>query len=156
LDDGAARLRINLDQREVEIEGSESFVREWVPRIEGLLDRFDDPAAARPVEQGQAAVARSSPETFGEWIHRLPRSSTDVDRILAAGHFAQTRRTDRSFATGEANGLLTEQGIKVGNPSQCIKQNLMAKRVFKHEGRYRVSQLGIDHLRQLLGADWPG
>ena len=54
-------------------------------------------------------------------------------------------------ATGEANTLLTDQGIKVGNPSQCVKQNLVAKRVFKHQRRYRVSQTGLDQLRQLLG-----
>lgn len=155
MSDGVTRLRVNLDQREVEVEGSESFVREWAPRIEALLERFDQPATA-PAEVVERLPATKGPETFGEWIHRLPRSATDVDRILAAGHFAQHRRTDRSFATGEANGLLTEQGIKVGNPSQCIKQNLIAKRVFKHEGRYRVSQLGVDHLRQLLGVDWPG
>jgi hypothetical protein len=51
---------------------------------------------------------------------------------------------------------LTEQGVKVGNPSQCVKQNLLAKRVFKHQGRYRVSQIGLDHLRQLIGAALPG
>jgi hypothetical protein len=32
-----------------------------------------------------------------------------------------------------------------------VKQNLIAKRVFKHQGRYRVSQTGADHLRQMLG-----
>jgi hypothetical protein len=51
---------------------------------------------------------------------------------------------------------LTEQGVKVGNPSQCVRQNLAAKRVFKHLGRYRVSQTGLDHLRQMLGDDLPG
>jgi hypothetical protein len=28
---------------------------------------------------------------------------------------------------------------------------LVAKRVFKHQRRYRVSQTGMDHLRQLIG-----
>ena len=72
--------------------------------------------------------------------------------MLVAGYFAQQRGADNGFATGEANTLLTEQGVKVGNPSQCVKQNLLAKRVFKHQGRYRVSQIGLDHLRQLVGA----
>jgi hypothetical protein len=27
--------------------------------------------------------------------------------------------------------------------------------VFKHQGRYRLSQTGIDYLRQLLGAELP-
>ena len=141
--DGATRLRINLAQREFEVEGSEAFVRGWAERIGGLLERLDDPPA-KPSGNGVAAAAPPGGQSFGEWLHRLPRNVTDVDRILVAGHFAQNRRADRSFATGEANALLTEQGIKVGNPSQCVRQNLVAKRVFKHLGRYRVSQSGLD------------
>ena len=153
-----ARLKVNLAQREFEVEGTESFVRDWAGRIEALLGRLDeapaDPQARPGVEDPEPAPA--APTSFGEWLHHLPRTATDVDRILVAGHFAQARSPDRSFATGEANHLLTEQGVKVGNPSQCVKQNLVAKRVFKLQGRYRVSQQGIDHLRQLFGAAWPG
>jgi hypothetical protein len=79
-----------------------------------------------------------------------------VDRMLLAGYFAHLQSADRSFATGEASALLTEQGIKIGNPSQCVRQSLAAKRVFKHQGRYRVSQTGADHLRQMVGDALPG
>jgi hypothetical protein len=85
-------------------------------------------------------------------LNRLPRGATDVDRMLLAGYSAQQNGADTGFGTGEANALLSEQGVKVDNPAQCVKQNLLAKRVFKHQGRYRVSQIGLDHLRQLLGA----
>ncbi|MGH6944231.1 MAG: hypothetical protein ACREH6_08440 [Geminicoccaceae bacterium] len=154
--DGLTRLRINLAQREFEVEGSETFVKSYAARFEALLDRLHRPdevadAAAPPPP---AQVDRGPPEagTFGELLQHLPRAASDVDRILVAGSFAQSRTVDRSFSTGEANALLTEQGIKVGNPSQCVKQNLVAKRVFKHLGRYRVSQSGAEHLRQLLSA----
>ena len=153
MSDGLTRLRINLSAREFEVEGSESFVQSWAERFSDLLDRLDDPPAP-PVKNEPASGP--SVESFGEILHRLPRTVTDVDRILVAGHFAQMQRADRSFATGEANALLTDQGIKVGNPSQCVKQNLIARRIFKHEGRYRVAQQGIDHLRRLLGSDSPG
>jgi hypothetical protein len=154
-----ARLRINLAQREFEVEGSESFVRAYAERLDQLLARLTDQSVAPP-----KALAPARPDgealpgagTFGELIQRLPRTATDVDRMLVAGYFAQQRGADNGFATGEANTLLTEQGVKVGNPSQCVKQNLLAKRVFKHQGRYRVSQIGLDHLRQLVGAALPG
>lgn len=151
--DGPTRLRINLSAREFEVEGSETFVRGWAERFDELLKRLDEPLPrTKPAE-----LATSGPhETFGEVLHRLPRTVTDVDRILVAGHFAQSQRADRSFATGEASALLAEQGIKVGNPSQCVKQNLIARRIFKHEGRYRVAQQGLDHLRRLLGRDGSG
>ena len=151
-----AKLRVNLAQREFEVEGTETFVRDWAGRIEALLGRLDQvPANPVPSAAPDAEADPPAPETFGELLHHLPRTATDVDRILAAGHFAQKRSPERSFATGEASHLLTEQGVKVGNPSQCVKQNLVAKRVFKLQGRYRVSQQGIDHLRHLFGAAWP-
>lgn len=152
--DGPTRLRINLSAREFEVEGSEAFVRSWAERFSDLLERLDDLPVPEPV--GPEPTSAQGAETFGEVLHRLPRTVTDVDRILVAGHFAQMQRADRSFATGEANALLTEQGIKVGNPSQCVKQNLVARRIFKHEGRYRIAQQGLDHLRRLLGSDGIG
>jgi hypothetical protein len=64
----------------------------------------------------------------------------------------QQQAPDDSFTTADANKRLTEQGIKLGNPSQCVKQSVLAKRVFMVlRGRYRVSQHGRAHLRQLMG-----
>lgn len=160
MDQTRARVRISLTQGEIELEGSEAFIRSYADRLEGLFERLEQQTASasdvqvatRSSPPGAAPAPAQPSQNFGERLQALPRSVTDVDRILLAGHHAQGRSPDRSFATGEANALLTEQGIKVGNPSQCVKQNLLAKRVFKHQGRYRVSQQGTDHLRQLLGA----
>ena len=159
MDAQRAKLRINLAQREFEVEGSESFVKTYAERLDQLLARLTEQsaAAARPIEPARPdGDVLAGAGSFGELLQRLPRAATDVDRMLVAGYFAQQRGSDNGFATGEANTLLTEQGIKVGNPSQCVKQNLLAKRVFKHQGRYRVSQIGLDHLRQLVGASLPG
>ena len=159
MDAQRAKLRINLAQREFEVEGSESFVKAYAERLDQLLGRLmEQPAAAAKAQGSPRPDGDALPDsgTFGELLQRLPRTSTDVDRMLVAGYFAQQRGADNGFATGEANTLLTEQGVKVGNPSQCVKQNLLAKRVFKHQGRYRVSQIGLDHLRQLIGAALPG
>jgi hypothetical protein len=161
------RLRISVAGREFEVEGSEQFVREFVPRIESLLEYLGDLAAAppEPVQappsaagggNGTSATYESSAGgtvgSFGEFMLRLPSSATDVDRMLAAGFFVQQGAPDDAFGTADANKKLTEQGIKLGNPSQCVKQSLIAKRVFMvQRGRYRVSQHGRAHLRQLLG-----
>jgi hypothetical protein len=156
------RLRINLSQREFEVEGSEAFVEGYAQRFDAWLGRLDhsveapQAAPAPRVARAPARAGASGAETFGELLQRLPRAASDVDRMLAAGYFGHMRSADKSFSTGEANALLTEQGVKVGNPSQCVRQNLAAKRVFKHLGRYRVSQTGLDHLRQMLGDDLPG
>jgi hypothetical protein len=156
-----ARLRINLSQREFEVEGSEAFVGAYAERFDAWLGRLSEPVENAPAPEAAplppAPKLRATPtaQTFGELLHQLPRAASDVDRMLTAGYFAYLRSADKSFSTGEANALLTEQGIKVGNPSQCVRQNLVAKRVFKHLGRYRVSQSGLDYLRQMLGSELP-
>jgi hypothetical protein len=158
LSEQRARLRINLSQGEFEVEGSEAFVSGYVSRFETWLVRLDDAVATGkpPATLAAAPSVRPAAESFGELLQHLPRAASDVDRMLLAGYFAHLQSADRSFATGEASALLTEQGIKIGNPSQCVRQSLAAKRVFKHQGRYRVSQTGADHLRQMVGDALPG
>ena len=148
-----ARLRVNLAQSEFEVEGSEAFVRTYAERFDALLDRLGDrrqPDDASTASAPPPAPALADTASLGELLHRLPRAATDVDRMLLAGHVAQSRSADNAFSTGEANALLTEQGVKIGNPSQSVKQNVVAKRVFRHQRRYRVSQIGLDHLAHLL------
>ncbi len=148
-----ARLRVNLEAREFEVEGSETFVRGYATRIEALLDRLGRPPAPSPAPPPALADTPTSEEPlFGERLQALPRSATDVDRVLLAGLHLQQGAVDRWFATSDANRLLLEHGVKLGNPSQSVKQNLLAKRAFAvQRGRYRVAQVGIDHLEQLSG-----
>jgi hypothetical protein len=158
VDESRARLRINLAQGEFEVEGSEAFVTRYLERIDALFARLENgapPAAAVPALAPPGQDAESHGHRFAALLAALPRSATDVDRILLAGYHIQSRSPDKSFGTGEANALLVEQGIKVGNPSQCVKQNLIARRVFRHQRRYRIAQTGVDHLRQLLGSALP-
>jgi hypothetical protein len=158
LSEQRARLRINLTEGEFEVEGSEAFVSSYVPRFERWLSQLDEAAPAGGPRVKPSSKPRPGPvaESFGELLQHLPRSASDVDRMLLAGYFVHLRSADRSFATGEASALLTEQGVKVGNPSQCVRQSLAAKKVFKHQGRYRISQTGTDFLRQLVGDALPG
>lgn len=156
-----ARLRVNLAQREFEVEGSEAFVRDYAARIETLLERLGSAGepvsapAATPAAAAAAADATPDPAEatpFGELLQSLPRTATDVDRMLLAGVFLQRRAVERAFATADANRLLLEHGVKLGNPSQSVKQNLVAKRAFAvQRGRYRVARGGLAHLEQLTG-----
>ena len=53
------------------------------------------PPPAHRHRPGRAGVTDWPPlRTFGEFLLRLPRSATDVDRMLAAGYFAQRRSAD--------------------------------------------------------------
>ncbi len=157
--DQRARLRINLAQREFEIEGSEEFVSQYQPRIDALFEAFEVSPTPPPAVAANETPAAPSQDlgAFGEYIQRLPGSATDVDRMLAAGFFVQRESTDDAFATADANRRLADYGIKIGNPSQCVKQSLMAKRVFMvQRNRYRISQHGRGYLRQLIGVELSG
>ncbi len=149
--DERARIRINLAQRELEIEGPRDFVAAYAQRIERLLTALDRAEPGDP-GPGPAAAAERPEDSFGAFIQHLPLSATDVDRMLAAGYWVQKRSADDTFATAEASRRLVEHGFKIGNPSQCVKQAQLAKKVFVHQrGRYRVSQLGRQYLRQVMG-----
>lgn len=153
-----SRVRINLAQAEIEVEGSESFVDGFRPQLEALLGRLAEARAGAdpvrippPAEKPAEAPASDTPlPPFGEFLHHLPAGATEVDRMLAAGYYLQQLSADDSFATGDANKRLAEHGIKIGNPSQCVRQSLSARRVFTvSRGRFRVSQHGRAYLKQL-------
>lgn len=152
-----SRVRINLAQSELEVEGTEAFVEGFRPEIDALLERLPQATIltrARPTDipapVAAPPAARVELPPFGEYLHFLPQSATEVDRMLAAGFYLQQLSTDDSFATGDANKRLAEHGIKIGNASQCVRQSLTARRVFSvQRGRFRVSQQGRAYLRQL-------
>src|SRR5690606_25956716 len=47
------------------------------------------------------------------------------------------------------NAQLVEQGIKLTNASQCVKNLQTAKRIFKVSGGFRISKDGEAHLKTL-------
>lgn len=148
-----ARIKLGLGPRCLEVEGEEEFVREMLDRYEALLDPASPVAGDVSGEPGRSDGVELG--SFGEFIQKLPSSATEVDRMLAAGFWVQRRSADDAFATAEASRRLAEQGIKLGNPSQCVRQSLAARRVFAvQRGRFRVSQTGRQHLRQLVGTEF--
>lgn len=158
--DRQARLRVNMSEREYEIEGSEAFVERLAGRLEALMAEIDPPAATADPAPSPPAAATPAGEPaaealgpFGAFIQHLPGSATEVDKMLAAAFYVQRQSHDDAFATADASRRLSEHGIRLGNPSQCVKQSLLAKRLFMvQRGRYRVSQTGRAHLRHLMGS----
>jgi hypothetical protein len=147
------RCRINFSTRELEVAGSNQEVAEWWERLDPILKEFRQPQSTSP-KMGNGISGGSSgdpplPDAFGEYFYEFPSSMTDVEKILAAAYFVQRNESDSTFKTGQASKLLSENGIKLVNPSQCVKQNMEKKHVFAHNGKYRVSKTGIDHLKEL-------
>ena len=158
--DDRARIRIDLSRREVEIEGRESFVERYAERIETMIGYLLDGQDVAS-EAGAEMASGTSPAPLdlgplGAFLHHLPTTATEVDKMLAAGFYLEQRSPDGTFVTAEANKRLAEYGIKIGNASQCVRQSLMAKRVFTFaRGRYKVSEEGRRYLARLTGGAIP-
>jgi hypothetical protein len=155
-------LRISLSAGEFEVEGPPTFIVQYDEVARQLLarlhssasDAFNPPGSAAGTGAGKPSPIASNgngawPE-FGEAIHRLPRNASGTDLILVAGYYASTKHADQTFATAEASKLLVEQCIKVANPSQSMKNNLTAKKVFKVGSRFKISREGIERINLLL------
>lgn len=160
-----ARIRINLNSREVEIEGSEDFISKYSNVIDEylfLLKNSGAPAKPERKDSEESSGDTTSPkiednkpindipESFGEFYNTLPRSAKDVDKILAAGYFIQKTNDKGVFSTRNSSKLLIEQGVKLSNASASLKSNLSTKKVFKHLGDYKVSEAGIQYLKKLM------
>jgi hypothetical protein len=144
------RVRANRNSGDLEIEGPPDLVNEWWEKLWPTLNqtgRGDSPPIKPRV--GNAGNLET-PEVFGEFFHEFRSDITDVDRILVAASFVQSKDADRSFTTKAANQVLLDQNIKVANPSQSVRRLLEAKRAFAiSEGRFRVSSTGFEHLNSL-------
>ncbi|MCX7593622.1 MAG: hypothetical protein N2235_07655 [Fischerella sp.] len=164
-----AKIRINLNLREFEIEGSEAFINSHSAKIESFLEilKTAPPVITEPkihhkdkegseiktdkVRSTNKSHSEDIPETFGEYYHKMPKKSTESDKILLAGHFIQSKSEDNLFTTKEANAALLEQGVKLSNPTVFVNRCEKSKHIIKiSKGKFRVSKTGLEHIKQLL------
>lgn len=151
----SGHIRVSLSAGEIEVEGTEDFVAKYDETIDIILQRLREgktPPGPAPSPQPQPGEEKvKSLDGFGEALHGFSNAATDTDKMLLAGSFAQSAGADNAFATKAASELLIEQGVKPSNPSQCMTNNLKAKRVIKVGKKYRVSKVGEAHLQKLGG-----
>jgi len=164
-----AKIRINLNLREFEIEGSETFINSHAAKIESFLEILKtappitlEPKTHHKEKEGsetkteKAATVHkgnsdSVPETFGEYYHDMPKKSKEADKILLAGHFIQSKSDDNLFSTRDASAALLKQGVKLSNSAVFVGQCEKAKHIIKiSKGKFRVSKTGLEHIGELL------
>ncbi len=164
-----AKIRINLNLREFEIEGSEAFINSHSAKIESFLEilKTAPPIASEPkahhkekdgeeTKTAKAATVNkgnsdSVPETFGEYYHEMPKKSKEADKLLLAGHFIQSKSDGNLFSTKEASAALLEQGVKLSNATVFVGHCEKAKHIIKiAKGKFRVSKTGLEHIGVLL------
>lgn len=146
-----ARVRLLMGSNEIELEGTEEFVRSMFEEIRTELSSGSHGEGSETSDLGgeSGVQHKSFPASFGEYLLGFELEK-DTDRILVAARYAQHTAEDNAFTTNEVNELLVDQGVKVSNASQSVKQNVTSKRVFKlSKGKYRVSNNGESHIQEL-------
>ena len=157
-----SRIRINLNTREFEVEGSEKFIEKYNETIDAYLSQIKKETSSKNSPESfqkqdsstsviiSNVISSDLPESFGEYFVRFPKDIKDVDKALIAGYFAQTKSADNTFSTREVSSLLIDQGVSLTNTAQSIKINVGSKRIFRHEGKFRVSAIGIDYVSKVI------
>ena len=148
------RVRVSVSTGELEVEGSQDFVQTFQSALDdlvGLIKRMPPSAttAAKPSGEASNGSAAKNVESFPEALQAMPNTASGSDQILLAGYYVAQSKADGLFSTGEANSLLQEQGIKLSNPSQSLRNALTAKRVFKQGKSFKLSRAGEEHLKNL-------
>lgn len=152
------RIRVAAGACELELAGTEDFIKSHSAAIATMLERIDrahvgatvpDTSRSEPQPVAPRPSVQSDME-FGEVLQLLPRDASGTDQVLLAGRFAQLEGDDDAFSTRDANRMLMEQGVKLANPSQSLRNNLTQKRVFKVGKRFRVSADGHRYLEGIL------
>ena len=152
-----ARIRVNLNTREIEIEGSEDFIKNNTDKFDNYLHALrNEPApgsfAGRTAGKTNGEEPKKpKPGSFAEYYQRLPKGAKKGDKILLAAYYSQMKNPDNSFSTRETTKLLSAQNVKLSNPSQYIKNSINSSRMEQlQKGRYRLTKDGIEHVNSML------
>ena len=159
------KIRISLTSREVEFEGDLQLIKEnfgeYIQDYLKVLKREPPVGSANKHSNANATPSNNSytsgdqinnllPDIFGEYYSRFPRTLSNVDKLLLASFFTQSRTDGKCFTVKEASDLLLEQGVSLSNAGVFNKHNITTKRVFKLSAKtFRVSDTGMEYIRTL-------
>lgn len=146
------RVRISLSEGEFEIDAIKEYVEEFRNVIDSLLKALAESGPSTSAKRGHVRkeVDEDGGISFPEALYKLSSSASGAEKMLVAARFAQKASSDNTFSTAEANKMLTDQAIKLANPSQTLANMLKSKRIFKVGKRFRLSQIGDESVDNLI------
>ena len=154
------RIKLNLRNGEIEIEGSEAFVEKQIENLETLLEliRTNKGATLNLDEGGDTGGEGTGtsddngiPSTFGEWMHLFKTDLNDLDKALITARYVQHESQSNDFKTAEINKSLKDHGIKLANPSATLKRLISKKYLFQTRkiGKLIYMRLSVDGQKYL-------
>jgi hypothetical protein len=161
------RIRVNISQGEIELEGSEKFLEKHQPTIdEFIAEAKKRPSTVTPNRVGEQITKHSNleenrpkivnqasinvPGSFGEFYTQFRKGISISDKMLIAGYYIQCTSDDGLFVPKDSAVLLNEQNVKITNPNAFVKSLLNGAKLYKQAGKFKVSESGIDYIKQLL------
>ncbi|NJP38359.1 hypothetical protein [Alkalicoccus luteus] len=147
-----ASIRMNVRTGEIEIKGSEEFVREQMEQLDDLVDRVrSGPSQAAAAEWPQL---QPEDDAFGEWLYQFHDDLKDVDKALVAGKYIQEKSQERVFKSSAVDDLLKDNGIRLTNPYRAISVLQKKKYIItigkdSHSKLYKISREGEQQLESL-------
>ena len=162
-----AKFKFNFKTGDVEIEGSENFVKVQIENLSTLLQLIKNlPKIAIETDDGNGeseasgngdtdgAFPPTSGASFGEWMHGFKSDLLDIDKALITACYVQTQSSTNDFKTSDVNRALLDNGIKLSNPSRSLA--VLADKKYMFQTRkvgklkfMRVSTDGQSHLATL-------
>ena len=143
-------IRVRRGDREVEVHGSEEFVREM---LDELLEEHLRPAP-RPLA-GAPSVAGVEEQTFRELLNAAP-NATAAERCVIAAHVLFARG-QQSFGRDEVVQLFEEAMERQPNfyreVPNAVRSGWLTRAQGEADGkRFRLTASGVARVRELVGA----
>jgi len=160
-----AKINLKIGQIEISIEGPSDFVASQYDKVEAHLKTYsemsskivkvDDRGDSGGNSDSGSTGGQKLPDTFGEWLNKIPKETSDTQKAILAGYFVQKNSEQNSFKVREVTKVLKEHSLKLSNPSLFLKNSVDAKKLFQvsktgNESHYRVTRETEDSLVQLL------
>lgn len=162
-------IKINTKTGEIEIAGTEAFVREQLaelkPLILGEKPALKKVATAPKPKQKPATKAVVTKKTPVKIAKLAPATNVDSlkthlsvyqkdlragDMMLIATEFIASKSKSKSAGTREITSLLKDHGVSINNPSQYVKNALNSGRLAKSgKKNFKLTTKGNEHLQKL-------
>jgi flagellar hook-basal body complex protein FliE len=103
----SAKINLKIGQVEISIEGPPDFVSAQYDKVEAHLKTYSEMSTKivqSDEDEGNQNNGNSSrvsdetlPETFGEWLNKIPNQTSDTQKAILAGYYVQKSSEDNSF-----------------------------------------------------------